>query len=173
VPDSGNISAIGYARKAGLPFDFGLARSHYAGRSFILPTKDQRELMARLKLHAVPEVVAGKSVIMIDDSLVRGTTSRIIVRLLREAGAREVHLRLAAPELKWPCFYGIDIPDREALISNRLDPEGIARETGADSVRFLPVGRMLEALGGDRGFCSACFDGQHPFPLKAGRKEGA
>lgn len=181
VPDSGNISAIGYARKSGLPFDFGLARSHYAGRSFILPTKDQRELMARLKLHAVPEVVAGKRVIMIDDSLVRGTTSRIIVGLLREAGASEVHLRLAAPELKWPCYYGIDIPDRDALISNRLDPEGIAREIGADSVRFLPVHRLLETLGdprnadrrGDRGFCSACFDGHHPFPLKAGKKEGS
>ncbi len=181
VPDSGNISAIGYARKSGLPFDFGLARSHYAGRSFILPTKDQRELMARLKLHAVPEVVAGKRVIMIDDSLVRGTTSRIIVGLLREAGAKEVHLRLAAPELKWPCYYGIDIPDRDALISNRLDPEGIAREIGADSVRFLPVSRLLEILGearnaiaaADRGFCSACFDGHHPFPLKAGNERKA
>jgi len=171
VPDSGNISAIGYARKMGLPFDFGLARNYYAGRSFILPTKDERELMARLKLHAVPEVVSGKRVVMIDDSLVRGTTSRIIVGLLREAGAKEVHLRLSAPELKWPCFYGIDIPDREALISNRLDPEGIAREIGADSVRFLPVDRLLEALGGDRGFCSACFDGHHPFPLKTGNKE--
>jgi len=168
VPDSGNISAIGYARRSGLPFDFGLARNHYAGRSFILPTRDQRELMARLKLHAVPEVVAGKRVVMVDDSLVRGTTSRIIVGLLREAGAKEVHLRLAAPELKWPCYYGIDIPDREALISNRLDPEGIAREIGADSVRFLPVDLLLDTLGGDRGFCSACYDGHHPFPLKAG-----
>ena len=171
VPDSGNISAIGYARKLGLPFDFGLARSHYAGRSFILPTRDQRELMARLKLHAVPEVVAGKRVVMIDDSLVRGTTSRIIVSLLREAGAKEVHLRLAAPELKWPCYYGIDIPDRASLISNRLDPDGIAREIGADSVKFLPVDRLLAALDGDRGFCSACFDGHHPFPLKTGKKE--
>jgi amidophosphoribosyltransferase len=169
VPDSGNISAIGYARRSGLPFDFGLARSHYAGRSFIMPTKDQRELMVRLKLHAVPEVVSGKRVVMIDDSLVRGTTSRIIVGLLREAGAKEVHLRLAAPELKWPCYYGIDIPDREALISNRLDPAGIAREIGADSVRFLPVELLLEKLNGDRGFCSACFDGRHPFPLKDGK----
>ena len=160
-------------RRSGLPFDFGLARSHYAGRSFILPTKDQRELMVRLKLHAVPEVVAGKRVVMIDDSLVRGTTSRIIVALLREAGAKEVHLRLSAPELKWPCYYGIDIPDRNQLISNRLDPEGIAREIGADSVRFLPVDRLLETLDGDRGFCSACFDGHHPFPLKSGRKDGA
>jgi amidophosphoribosyltransferase len=173
VPDSGNISAIGYARRSGIPFDFGLARSHYAGRSFIMPTKDQRELMVRLKLHAVPEVVSGKRVVMIDDSLVRGTTSRIIVGLLREAGAKEVHLRLAAPELKWPCFYGIDIPDRNQLISNRLDPEGIAREVGADTVRFLPVERLLETLNGDHGFCSACFDGKHPFPLKAGSKERA
>jgi amidophosphoribosyltransferase len=173
VPDSGNISAIGYARRSGLSFDFGLARSHYAGRSFTLPTKDQRELMVRLKLHAVPEVVAGKRVVMIDDSLVRGTTSRIIVGLLREAGAKEVHLRLAAPELKWPCFYGIDIPDRDQLISNRLDPDGIASEIGADSVRFLSVARLLDTMNGDRGYCSACFDGQHPFPLKAGRREGA
>jgi amidophosphoribosyltransferase len=110
---------------------------------------------------------------MIDDSLVRGTTSRIIVGLLREAGAREVHLRLAAPELKWPCYYGIDIPDRSQLISNRLDPEGISREIGADSVRFLPVECLLETLDGDRGFCSACFDGRHPFPLKPGLREGA
>ena len=173
VPDSGNIAAIGYARRAGLPFDFGLARSHYAGRSFILPTKGQRELAARLKLHAVPEVVAGKRVVMIDDSLVRGTTSRIIVNLLREAGAKEVHLRLAAPELKWPCYYGIDIPDRDQLISNRLDPEGIAREVGADSARFLPQDRLLAALGDRDGYCCACFDGRHPFPPAAGGKEGA
>jgi amidophosphoribosyltransferase len=170
VPDSGNISAIGYARRSGLPFDFGLARSHYAGRSFIMPTKDQRELAARLKLHAVPQVVSGKSVVMIDDSLVRGTTSRIIVGLLREAGAREVHLRLAAPELKWPCYYGIDIPDRDQLISNRLEPDAIAREIGADTVKFLPVDRLLETLGGG-GFCSACFDGKHPFPPRTGAKE--
>jgi len=171
VPDSGNIAAIGYARAAGVPFDFGLARSHYAGRSFILPTKDQRELMARLKLHAVPEVVSGKRVVMIDDSLVRGTTSRIIVGLLREAGAREVHLRLAAPELKWPCHYGIDIPSRDELISNRLDPAGIAAAIGADSVRFLPIGSLLKTLGNPDGYCAACFDGKHPFPLADEGKE--
>jgi amidophosphoribosyltransferase len=169
VPDSGNIAAIGYARRAGLPFDFGLARSHYAGRSFIMPTKDQRELAARLKLHAVSEVVSGKRVVMIDDSLVRGTTSRIIVSLLREAGASEVHLRLAAPELTWPCYYGIDIPDRDQLISNRLDPEGIAREIGADSTRFLPVELLREAIAGE-GYCCACFDGRHPFPPAADGK---
>jgi amidophosphoribosyltransferase len=172
VPDSGNLAAIGYARRAGLPFDFGLARSHYAGRSFIMPTKNQRELAARLKLHAVPEVVAGKRVVMIDDSLVRGTTSRIIVGLLREAGAKEVHLRLAAPELKWPCYYGIDIPDRDQLISNRLDPDGIAREVGADSARFLSKEQLLAALSDRDEYCCACFDGKHPFPPAAGEKEG-
>ena len=171
VPDSGNIAAIGYAREAGLAFDFGLARSHYAGRSFILPTKDQRELAARLKLHAVPEVVAGKRVVMIDDSLVRGTTSRIIVSLLREAGAKEVHLRLASPELKWPCYYGIDIPDRDELISNRLDSAGIAKAVGGDSVRFLPIEGLLGSLDRPHGYCSACFDGRHPFPPRCGRKE--
>jgi len=169
VPDSGNISAIGYARRSGLSFDFGLARNHYAGRSFIMPTKDTRELAARLKLHAVPEVVSGKRVVMIDDSLVRGTTSRIIVGLLREAGAREVHLRLASPELKWPCYYGIDIPDRDQLISNRLSPAEVAREIGADSVKFLPVEKLLGTLGD--GFCSACFDGDHPFVPKSAKKE--
>ncbi len=173
VPDSGTISAIGYARRAGLPFDFGLARSHYAGRSFIMPTKAQRELAVRLKLHAVPHVVGGKHVVMIDDSLVRGTTSRIIVGLLREAGAKSVHLRLAAPELKWPCYYGIDIPNRDQLISNRLGPEDIAREVGADSVRFLAQDRLLEAIGGAGGYCCACFDGKHPFPPRTGGKETA
>jgi amidophosphoribosyltransferase len=171
VPDSGNIAAIGYAREAGLPFDFGLARSHYAGRSFILPTRNQRELAARLKLHAVPEVVAGKRVVMIDDSLVRGTTSRIIVGLLREAGAREVHLRLASPELKWPCYYGIDIPDRDELISNHLDPAGVAKAVGADSVRFLPVPSLLQSLEKPDGYCAACFDGRHPFHPDGGGKE--
>jgi amidophosphoribosyltransferase len=173
VPDSGNIAAIDYARRSGISFDFGLARSHDAGRSFILPTKDQRELAARLKLHAVPHVVTGKRVVMIDDSLVRGTTSRIIVGLLREAGASEVHLRLAAPELKWPCYFGIDIPDRDQLISNRLDPKGIAQELGADSVRFLTTDSLLAAIGDGTGYCCACFDGKHPFPPRSGGKEQA
>ena len=173
VPDSGTIPAIGYARRAGIPFDFGLARSHYAGRSFIMPTKGQRELAVRLKLHAVSHVVGGKRVVMIDDSLVRGTTSRIIVGLLREAGAKSVHVRLAAPEIKWPCYYGIDIPDRDQLISNRLEPDDIAREVGADSIRFLTQDRLLKAIGGEGGYCCACFDGKHPFPPKTGRKETA
>ncbi len=164
VPDSGNVSAIGYAGRAGLPFDFGLSRNHYAGRSFIMPTVQRRELAVRMKLQPVPEVVRGKRVIMIDDSLVRGTTSKIIVRLLKEAGAAEVHLRLSSPEIHWPCYYGIDIPTREELISNRMTPQEIAQEIGADSVLFLPEEKLRECVGSSQSeYCYACFNGAHPY----------
>ncbi len=164
VPDSGNIAAMGYARRSGIPFDFGLCRNHYAGRSFIMPDPAKRELAVRMKLMPVRSVVAGKRVVLVDDSLVRGTTSKIIVRLLREAGAREVHLRLSSPEIHEPCYYGIDIPTREELISNRMGPAEIAAEVGADSVRFLPLGGLEECLGGKGAYCKACFDGRYPAP---------
>ncbi|MBU0934042.1 MAG: amidophosphoribosyltransferase [Spirochaetes bacterium] len=163
VPDSGTLAALGYAEEAGIPFALGLTRNHYAGRSFILPTKNERELAVRMKLHAVEDVVAGKRIVIVDDSLVRGTTSGIIVSLLKEAGAREVHLRLSSPELRWPCYYGIDIPTREELISNRLDSAGIAKLTGADSVRFLPLEVMRSCLNApENEYCCACFDGKYP-----------
>jgi amidophosphoribosyltransferase len=172
VPDSGVCAAMGFAEESRIPLRMGLIRNHYVGRTFIQPQSSIRHFGVKVKLNPVKSILDGRRVVLVDDSLVRGTTSRIIVGLLREAGAKEVHLRLAAPELKWPCYYGIDIPDREALISNRLDPEGIAREIGADSVRFLPVDLLLETLGKGRsaksGFCAACFDGHHPFPLKTG-----
>lgn len=167
VPDSGTLAAMGYSERSGVPFAMGLTRNHYAGRSFILPNKGERELAVRMKLHAVEEVVCGKRVAIVDDSLVRGTTSGIIVRLLKEAGAREVHLRLSSPELKWPCYYGIDIPTRDELISNSLDEKGIAERIGADSVRFLPVDATRACLNAPEGeYCCACFDGNHPCPLK-------
>jgi len=163
VPDSGTLAALGYAEESGVPFALGLTRNHYAGRSFILPTKNERELAVRMKLHAVEEVVRGKRIAIIDDSLVRGTTSGIIVRLLKEAGAKEVHLRLSSPELRWPCYYGIDIPTREELISNRLDSAGIADYIDADSVRFLPLEAMRNCLQAPQGeYCCACFDGAYP-----------
>ena len=168
VPDSGTLAAMGYAARSGASFDFGLTRNHYAGRSFILPSKAERELAVRMKLHAVEEVVAGKRVAIIDDSLVRGTTSGIIVRLLKEAGAREVHLRLSSPELRWPCYYGIDIPTREELVSNRLDAAGIAQMTGADSVSFLPVDALRTCMNApEEEYCCACFDGRYPCPVRA------
>ena len=165
VPDSGNSAALGYAAESGLPLEQGLTRNHYAGRSFILPTTAQRELAVRMKLHPVRDAVRGKRVILIDDSLVRGTTSRILIALMREAGAAEVHLRLSSPEIKWPCYFGIDIPTRQELISNSLSPDGIARSIGADSVRFLSIERLKGCLNDGSGYCYACFDGRYPVDI--------
>jgi len=166
VPDSGNCAALGYAEKSGLPLEYGLSRNHYAGRSFIMPTREQRELMVRLKLNPVKEVVKGKKIILVDDSLVRGTTSHLIVKMLREAGAKEIHLRLSSPEIKCPCYFGIDIPTREELISNRMSPARIAEHIGADSVYFLPVERLRQCLGNPDDFCFACFTGSYPVKVK-------
>ena len=166
VPDSGNCAALGYAEKSGLPLEYGLSRNHYAGRSFIMPTQEQRELMVRMKLNPVKDVVKGKRIILVDDSLVRGTTSRLIVKLLREAGAKEIHLRLSSPEVKFPCFFGIDIPTKEELISNRMDVAGITQHIGADSVCFLSVKKLEEVIGNSEDFCHACFSGIYPIELK-------
>ncbi len=163
VPDSGNSAAIGYAEASGLPFDFGLTRNHYAGRSFIMPTIGARELAVRMKLHPVREVIEGKRILLVDDSLVRGTTSRSLVMLLKEAGAREVHLRLSAPEILWPCFFGIDIPTRKELISNSMTNEEIASHIGADSVRFLSIETLKSCLDEPANYCFACFNGEYPF----------
>lgn len=165
VPDSGTNAAIGYADYAGLPFDFGLTRNHYAGRSFIMPTTSERELAVRMKLHPVREVVSGKRVILVDDSLVRGTTAKILVRLLKEAGALEVHLRLSSPEIRWPCFFGIDIPTRAELISNHMTPEQIAETIGADSVRFLTVELLRESVDDPHNYCYSCFTGRYPIDV--------
>jgi amidophosphoribosyltransferase len=166
VPDSGNSAALGYAEESGLPLEYGLSRNHYAGRSFIMPTKEQRELMVRMKLNPVKEVVRDKSIILVDDSLVRGTTGRLIVKMLRDAGAKEIHLRLSSPEVKCPCYYGIDIPTRDELISNRMTPKEIAEYIGADSVYFLPVESLMGCLGNPDDFCYACYTGDYPVKVK-------
>jgi len=171
VPDSGNCAALGYAEKSGLPLEYGLSRNHYAGRSFIMPTKEQRELMVRMKLNPVKEVIKGKRLILVDDSLVRGTTSRLIVKLLREAGAKEIHIRLSSPEIKHPCYFGIDIPTREELISNRMTPELIAQHIGADSVRFLPIEKLRQVVENTEDFCYGCFTGSYSIEIKE-KKDG-
>ncbi len=171
VPDSGNSAALGYAEKSGIPFELGLARNHFTGRSFILPTTTEREIAVRMKLHPVQTAIEGRRVILIDDSLVRGTTARNLVKLVRGAGAKEVHLKLSAPELKWPCFFGIDIPTREELISNRLSPAEIARHIGADSVSFLPLDVLRKCVDDSGGFCDACFSGDYPVPVKNNLQE--
>ncbi|MFP4510974.1 MAG: amidophosphoribosyltransferase [Spirochaetota bacterium] len=165
VPDSGTTAAIGYSEASGIPFDFGLTRNHYAGRSFIMPTTAERELAVRMKLHPVMDVISGKSVMLIDDSLVRGTTARSLVKLLKRAGAKEVHLRLCSPELRWPCFFGIDIPTRDELISNKKSPEEIAEYIGADSVCFLDIAHLKGVLSEPNDFCYACFSGSYPLAV--------
>jgi len=171
VPDSGNAAALGYAQAKGLPFEMGLTRNHFAGRSFTLPSQAQREFAVRMKLNPIPSVVAGKRIVLVDDSLVRGTTSKRIVRLLRDAGAAEIHLRLSSPEIKFPCFYGIDIPTRGELISNRLDPVALARELGADTIRFLSEDDLRACTDGKPDdFCYACFTGRYPESLNPAQK---
>ena len=166
VPDSGSSAALGYSNASGVPLEHGLTRNHYMGRTFIQPTAAMREFGVRMKLHPVREAIAGKRVAVVDDSLVRGTTSRQLVKLLRDAGAREVHLRLSSPPLRFPCFFGIDIPTREELISNRLDPEEIARDIGANSVKFLPREALRKCVTEPDNFCYACFSGEYPCPVK-------
>jgi len=166
VPDSGNSAALGYSAASGIPLEQGLTRNHYIGRTFIQPTTAMRESGVRMKLHPIREAIAGKRVIVVDDSLVRGTTARQIVRLLREAGAREVHLRLSSPPVRYRCFYGIDIPTREELISNRLDAAGIAKEIDADSVRFLSLEALRECVTAPENYCHACFSGTYPVPVR-------
>jgi amidophosphoribosyltransferase len=166
VPDSGNSAAIGFSEVSGIPFELGLTRNHYSGRTFIQPAPEQREFEVRMKLHPIVESIKGKRILLIDDSLVRGTTSKIIVNLLKEAGAKEVHLRLCSPELKHPCYFGIDIPTKEELISNRLTPSQIAEQIGADSVRFLPIESLQKCVNNKEDFCYACFNGEYPFPIQ-------
>jgi amidophosphoribosyltransferase len=161
VPDSGTSSAIGYAEASGIPFDMGLTRNHYTGRSFIMPTTGEREMVVKMKLHPVREAIQGKRVFLVDDSLVRGTTARLLVKLLRDAGAREVHLRLTAPEIRWPCFFGIDIPTRSELISNTYTPEQVAAFVGADTVRFLTIAQLRSTVRDPHNFCMSCFTGEY------------
>jgi len=166
VPDSGNSASLGYAAASGVPLEHGLTRNHYMGRTFIQPTPAMREFGVRMKLHIVRQAIEGRRVTVIDDSLVRGPTSSKVVRLLKEAGAREIHLRLSSPPLRFPCFFGIDIPTREELISNRMGPEEIARHIGADSVRFLSMESLRSCVSNPDDFCYGCFSGEYPCPVR-------
>jgi len=164
VPDSGIDAAIGYARQSGIPYGIGLIKNKYIGRTFISPGQKSREDKVRIKLNPVAETVRGKRVVLIDDSIVRGTTSGRIVKLLRDAGATEVHMRVSAPPFLNPCYYGTDIDSREALIACHHSVEEIARIIGADSLGYLqlPHAEMLAAGGHGKGFCTACFSGEYP-----------
>jgi amidophosphoribosyltransferase len=165
VPDSGVPAAIGYALESGLPFQMGLIRNHYVGRTFIEPEQAIRDFGVRLKLNPVRELLEGRRVALIDDSIVRGTTSRKIVRMVREAGAREVHLRISCPPIIAPCYYGIDTPTREELIAARHTVEEICRFVGADSLGYLSLESLRRAVGGGAEYCTACYTGQYPTEL--------
>ena len=176
VPESGNPAAVGYARESGLTFAQGLVKNAYVGRTFIQPTQTLRQLGIRLKLNPLREVIEGKSLVVVDDSIVRGNTQRALIRMLREAGAAEVHVRIASPPVKWPCFYGIDFASPGELIANVTpsdDPEAIARTVceaiGADSLGYVSIEDMIAATEQPRNeLCAACFDGNYPLGLPAG-----
>jgi amidophosphoribosyltransferase len=165
VPDSANSAALGYAEQSGIPFELGLLRNHYIGRTFIKPSQADRDFGARIKYNPVREVLEGKRVIVVDDSLVRGTTSRSLARFLREAGAVEVHFRIASPPVRHPCFYGIDMPSKGELIGSSHSVEQIAAELAVDSLGYLSLEGMEGAVDEHGPFCNACFSGDYPSPL--------
>ncbi|MBQ9310069.1 MAG: amidophosphoribosyltransferase [Bacteroidales bacterium] len=165
VPDSSLSAASGYAEESGIPYEMGLIKSKYVGRTFIQPSQEMRELGVKMKLSAVRGIVAGKRIIVIDDSIVRGTTSRQIVGMLREAGATEVHVRIASPPLTHPCYYGVDISEYEELISSSRNVEEVRQAIGADSLAFLSIEDTLASAPGRSDLCFACFTGEYPTAL--------
>jgi amidophosphoribosyltransferase len=166
VPDSGVPAAIGYAEEAGLPFEMGLIRNHYVGRTFIEPSSSIRHFGVKVKLNALETVLKGKRVVVVDDSIVRGTTSRKLVTMIRQAGATEVHMRISSPPTINPCYYGIDTPTKEELIASAQSLEEIRAYLGADSLAYLSrEGLYAFTPGGGSGFCDACFTGRYPVPL--------
>ena len=168
VPDSSNSAALGYAEESHLPFELALIRNHYVGRTFIQPTQAGRDAKVKVKYNAVREVLEGKSVVMVDDSIVRGTTTRGLVAMVRAAGAREVHMRVSSSPITGPCYYGIDTPNREELIAANMDVGEIANELGVDTLGYLSLDGMLESVPeGPDGFCHACFSGDYPTPPPA------
>ncbi|HET9709762.1 MAG TPA: amidophosphoribosyltransferase [Gemmatimonadales bacterium] len=166
VPDSSNAMALGFAEETGLKLEYGLIRNHYVGRTFINPTQDGRTAKVKIKFNPVREVLEGKRVVVVDDSLVRGTTSKGLVQMIRAAGAREVHFRVASPPITGPCYYGIDTPTKSELIASSHSIEDIRRHLGVETLGYLSLDGMLRAAGGDpTGFCHACFSGHYPTPL--------
>jgi amidophosphoribosyltransferase len=166
VPDSGIPAAIGYAQKSGLPFEMGLIRNHYIGRTFIQPHQDIRDFSVKIKQNPLPQSLKGKSIVVVDDSIVRGTTSKKIMALLRDAGASQIHLRVSAPPTKSPCYYGIDTPNKDQLIAANLNPGQIADFVGADSLLYLEIEDIYRRLSVGSKMCDACFTEKYPVDPK-------
>ena len=173
VPESGTPAAIGYAKASGIPYGSGFVKNSYVGRTFIQPSQTIRQLGIRLKLNPLRDVIEGKRIVVVDDSIVRGNTQRAIVRMLREAGALEIHVRISSPPVKWPCFYGIDFASRAELIASGLAVEEVRRSIGADSLGYVSLEGLIEATQiAESNLCQACFTGTYPIAIPADMSEG-
>ena len=166
VPDTGPVAAAGFAESSGIPYGEGIIKNRYVGRTFIQPTQTIRQLGIKLKLNPLPSAIKDKRLVVVDDSIVRGNTTQQIVRMLREAGAREVHLRITSPPIRWPCFYGIDMATKAELVATDLAVDEIRSYIGADSLAYLSLAGLVRATGNSADkFCRACFDGIYPVPI--------
>lgn len=165
VPDSGIAAALGYSRASGIPFEVGFTKNKYIGRTFIAPSQEIREKNVSIKLNAIREVVEGKDVVLIDDSIVRGTTSRRLIETLKRAGAGKIHFRVSSPMVKHPCYFGIDTPYREHLIAAVKTKDEIRDQIGADTLEFISIDGLLDSLESDNGYCTGCFSGQYPMSI--------
>jgi len=173
VPESGTPAAVGYAKASGIPYGAGLVKNSYVGRTFIQPSQTIRQLGIRLKLNPLREIIEGKRIVVVDDSIVRGNTQRALVRMLREAGALEIHVRISSPPVKWPCYYGIDFASRAELIAAGLEVEEIRRSIGADSLGYVSMEGLVEATTiAESNLCTACFSGQYPIEIPADLSAG-
>jgi amidophosphoribosyltransferase len=173
VPESGTPAAIGYAQQSGIPYGLGLVKNSYVGRTFIQPSQTIRQLGIRLKLNPLREIIEGKRIVVVDDSIVRGNTQRAIVRMLREAGALEIHVRISSPPVEWPCYYGIDFASRAELIASGLENEEIRRSIGSDTLSYVSMEGLIAATAIDENkLCTACFSGKYPIAVPADMSEG-
>lgn len=171
VPDSANAVALGYAHQKGVAFEFGLIRNHYVGRTFINPEQPRRDEGVRQKFNPLRSVFKGRRVVLVDDSVVRGTTLRKLVRMVRRAGASEVHVRIGSPPTKYSCYYGVDTPDAAELIATTMSTDGIREHLGADSLRYLSLEGLSDCIADDGDYCRACFDGNYPVPVPSSKRE--
>jgi amidophosphoribosyltransferase len=171
-PDSSTTAALGYAQASGIQFEIGLLRNHYVGRTFIDPSQNVREQKVKLKFNTISGVLKGKRVCLVDDSIVRGTTIKIICKMLRDAGAKEVHIRIASPPVRFPCYFGMDFPSPSELVANVLAPSDVAKMLNVESLGYLSVKGMYECTGSPNDFCGACFDGIYPEEFSSADKNG-
>ena len=167
IPDSATAAAMGYSEESGIPYSDGLIRNRYIGRTFIEPDQKSRDIDVKLKFNSLPEVIKGKRLVVVDDSIVRATTTPMVIDMLRKAGAKEIHMRVCAPPIKWPCHFGVDMATRKELVAANHSEESIRELIGADSLGYLSLEGLLEVNADKtKGFCHACFSGEYPIPIQ-------